>query len=372
MVDGLIRLVRSSPHSGLHSSISWLLRNQWGLGQELSHVEAELAPKDRDATRSGQAPMRNWYVNGQMQTLAVIRAPVEFWMGSPVDELGRRPWAEDRLPLRIERTFAIATHEVTRSQYERFLDENKDVFRPDRPEFLEKFGKYMPKPDCPVIGINWFEVARYCNWLSMKDGIPEPEWCYPKTIDPSKPLTLEPNYLSRTGYRLPTEAEWEFACRAGAQTARPFGESGAWLASYAWYLENSGQSTHAVGSKMPNDFGLFDMLGNAIEWTFKTYDPSGDDLIRDGGGVVLDREITRTLEGRLDCILRGGSFYYDASSLRSANRNWNSPALRENTFGFRVARTLRTPGGGKPRSQEQDTQDGNRDGTETGCDWYRR
>ena len=86
------------------------------------------------------------------------------------------------------------------------------------------------------------------------------------------------------------------------------------------------------------------MLGNAIEWTFQIYDPSGDYLVRDKGGVALDREIPRTIEDRRDCMLRGGSFYYDASFLRSANRNWNSPGLRENTFGFRVARTLRIPG----------------------------
>jgi formylglycine-generating enzyme required for sulfatase activity len=201
----------------------------------------------------------------------------------------------------------------------------------------------MPEPDCSVIGINWYEAVRYCNWLSLKEGIRESEWCYPKNIDSKKPLMLSPNYLSGTGYRLPTEAEWEFACRSGTETARPFGESGVWMASYAWFLGNSDQRTHPVGSKKPNDLGLFDMLGNAIECTFQIYDPPGDYLVRDKRGVALDREIPRTIEDRRDCMLRGGSFYYDASFLRSANRNWNSPALRENTFGFRVARTLRIP-----------------------------
>jgi formylglycine-generating enzyme required for sulfatase activity len=96
-----------------------------------------------------------------------------------------------------------------------------------------------------------------------------------------------------------------------------------------------------VGSKKPNDFGLFDTLGNAIEWTFQVYDPLGDHVVRNSRGVALDREIPRIAGDPVYCMLRGGSFYYSESSLRSANRNWNGPSLRENTFGFRVARTLR-------------------------------
>jgi formylglycine-generating enzyme required for sulfatase activity len=213
----------------------------------------------------------------------------------------------------------------------------------------------MPEPDCPVIGINWYEAAQYCNWLSFKEGISESEWCYPKQLEPELPFALDPHYLSKTGYRLPTEAEWEFSCRAGTQTARPFGESGAWMTSYAWFLENSSQRTHAVGSKKPNDFGLFDVLGNAIEWTFQIYEPSGEKEDHDSKGIVLDREIARPFEGRVDCILRGGSFYYPAPSLRSANRNWNTPAFTESTFGFRIARTLRLPDS-KPGGSSEDSQ----------------
>jgi formylglycine-generating enzyme required for sulfatase activity/serine/threonine protein kinase len=345
VVAALVNLYRSAPDSGLHSALDWLLRRAWGLGREHARIEEEFAIRDRDAMRSGRAPARDWYVNSQMQTLAVIRGPVQFGMGSPIDEVGRRPWAEDQLTVRIERTFAIATQEVTRAQYGRFLDMNPDIFRPVGPKSVEKIGKYMPEPECPVVGVTWYEAARYCDWLSRQEGIPESEWCYPGDIDPRKPLRLDSHYLSKTGYRLPTEAEWEFACRAGTQTARPFGESEAGMSSYAWFLENSDQRTHRVGSKMPNDLGLFDMLGNAIEWTFQIYDSPGDRLVTDGRGVVLDREIRGPIEARLDCMLRGGSFYYNVSSLRSANRNWNSPALRENTFGFRVARTLRLPDG---------------------------
>jgi formylglycine-generating enzyme required for sulfatase activity len=340
LIKFLLDQFRSSPDPGLHSAISWVLAHEWGLAQKLSEIEAQLAPLDREATRSGRPPTRDWYVNGQMQTFTLIRGPVEFQMGSPVFEAGRRPWAEDRHWERIDRTFAIATREVTREQYKQFLDKESALFRPDHPSLHENFGKYMPKPDCPVIGVNWYEAARYCNWLSLQEGIDPSQWCYPHDVDPERPLTLSPDYLRRTGYRLPTEAEWEFACRAGTETARPFGESEAWMPSYAWYLANSGQRTQPVGSKMPNDLGLFDMLGNAIEWTFQVLDPLENYPDQHRRSVVVDNEILTPINGRIDCMLRGGSFYYDAPSLRSANRNWNRPDLRENTFGFRTARTF--------------------------------
>jgi formylglycine-generating enzyme required for sulfatase activity len=95
-------------------------------------------------------PTRNWYVNGQMQTMIVIRGPVEFLMGSPESEVGRRHWAEDRLLWRVERSFAIATTEVTRSQCETLLNDNPDVFRPDSVQLFDKLGKYMPEAERPV------------------------------------------------------------------------------------------------------------------------------------------------------------------------------------------------------------------------------
>ena len=337
LAAALVERFRSSSDSGIHSAIDWVVRHEWGLGERLSQIEEELAPIDREATSSGCALPRQWYVRGRKQTMVVVNGPVSFWMGSPDSEPGRRPKGESRHRRRIDRTFAISSQEVTREQYGLFLDQNKDIERPDRPEAFEEMGAFMPEPECPVVGVNWYEAARFCNWSSLQEGIPESEWCFPPDIDPTRPLSLSPGYLSRTGYRLPTEAEWEFACRAGADTTRPFGDSEARMRSYAWFMDNSGLRTRPVGSKKPNDLGLFDILGNATEWTLTIRDSSGDYPISESGEIVLDDEVHNPISARDDCMLRGGSFYYPALNLRSANRNWNSPSLRENTIGFRLA-----------------------------------
>ncbi len=115
VIDSLVEVFRSSGDSGLHSALRWLLRNCWGREREVAELEEAFAIESREARTSGQATSRGWFVNGQMQTLAIIRGPVETWVGSPVGELGRRPWAEDRLHSRIPRSFAVATCEVTRA-----------------------------------------------------------------------------------------------------------------------------------------------------------------------------------------------------------------------------------------------------------------
>jgi formylglycine-generating enzyme required for sulfatase activity/serine/threonine protein kinase len=325
-----LRDYRLEPDPGLRSAIDWLLRRRWGRAVELDRIDMELAGK-------GPGPGRDWYVNSQGQTLVIIRGPTEFRMGSSDSEPGRRPNGEPVHTRSIPRTFAIAAREVTRAQYERFLDETpQGVVR--RPETIANYKDYMPEPDCPAVGMNWYEAARYCNWLSERDGIPEAEWCYRESLSPDRPMELRPNHLDRIGYRLPTEVEWECACRAGTGTSRPHGESAEMLVHFAWYLENARNRTHPVGSLKPNDLGLFDVLGNAIEWTNTRFVPDFRPI--PGGAAIPDLEEDGPIPARVDMMLRGGSFYYYAPFIRSANRNWNSPNLREETFGFRPARTV--------------------------------
>src|SRR5262249_37344418 len=104
--------------------------------------------------------------------------------------------------------------------------------------------------------------------LSRKEGLPQDQWCYlpNKSGRLADGMQLAPNYLQRTGYRLPTEAEWEYACRVGAVTSRYYGESEELLEKYAWYVKNSAQRTWPVGILKPNDFGLFDMHGQVEVW----------------------------------------------------------------------------------------------------------
>src|SRR5207248_6294887 len=127
-----------------------------------------------------------------------------------------------------------------------------------------------PEPSCPIGGVDWYEAAAYCNWLSKEEGIDKDQWCY--EMNPMGQVTkLKEDYLSLTGYRLPTEAEMEYATRAGAMTSRYYGETEDLLAEYAWYNENSGDMTWPVGRKKPNDLGLFDMQGNVWCWCQEQY-----------------------------------------------------------------------------------------------------
>jgi formylglycine-generating enzyme required for sulfatase activity len=150
-------------------------------------------------------------------------------------------------------------------------------------------------------------------------------------------MKLVRNYLQRTGYRLPTEAEMEYATRAGAVTSRYFGETEELLPKYAWYLKNSKERTWPVGSLKPNDLGLFDVHGNVWTWcqeAFKNY-PQGQ-----GEKPDEDKEGNLTINSEHRRVLRGGSFISVAVYVRSANRTGDAPALRVNTVGFRPARTF--------------------------------
>jgi formylglycine-generating enzyme required for sulfatase activity len=334
LVKDLLRWYRDDPDPGTHGAIDWLLRHgkegpaarplDWGQRQELERIDAELARRDPPGGRG-------WYVNGQGQTFTVMPGPVEFRMGSPPAEPERVAGLETPHVRVVPRGFALATKPVTVAQFERYLADHAAL----KPDYLKRrpfFTKYSPEAEGPVVGVTWMEAASYCNWLSEKEGIPREQWFYQfkagkENLDPDGPLR-------RTGYRLPTEAEWEYACRAGSVSSRSFGSPEELLPRYAWYLANSQGRAWPVGQKRPNDLGLFDMHGQVMTWC-----QSAAGLYP--AGRVGDREGLRTGRPDVNRVLRGASYTHLAPSARSAQRAFSRPADYDSTIGFRVCRTWR-------------------------------
>jgi formylglycine-generating enzyme required for sulfatase activity len=325
LVPHLLGEYEEHPDAGLHGALDWLLRQRWGQGAAVRRIDVKLA---------GRPPgRRGWYVSRGGQTFTIIRGPVTVQMGSPPNEPKRR-WSEAKHWRRIGRSYAVATREVTVGEFKRFLKANPQV------RFsLTDLGTYSPHDDGPVLYMDWYTAARYCNWLSDQEGIPPSQWCYPKGALLRSGLVLPKDHLSRTGYRLPTEAEWEHACRGGARTARYYGSTVRLLDRYGWY--QGGAEAHAwpVGRLKPNDLGLFDMLGNAWEWcdgSGGTYPISSRPRPAEDG-----EEAERVVSDTGYRALRGGAFYDPAAELRCAHRGWYRPRSSNPWIGFRVVRTVR-------------------------------
>ncbi|MBI1915397.1 MAG: SUMF1/EgtB/PvdO family nonheme iron enzyme [Planctomycetes bacterium] len=313
LVPRLLALYRDDPDPGIHGATGWLLR-QW---QQQDKVEAiDVASRERQRPET-----RRWYVNGQGQTMVIV-PPGEF----ETVEGGKRQ------KVRIEHRFALAAREVTVAEFRRF---HKDH---------QYFKEYAPTEDCPVNMVSWYDAAAYCNWLSKSEGIPEAQWCYVPNEKGkyAEGMKVKANVLSLSGYRLPTEAEWEYACRAGSVTAWSMGEGEDLLGKYGWYDANSGRRLRPVGLLRPNDLGFFDLHGNVWEWCQNRYeafmdkkDPQKED--------VVDSKSSRSL--------RGGAFDFYALDVRAAIRSSNVPANRDDSSGFRPARTV-VNDGPPPRTRQ--------------------
>jgi formylglycine-generating enzyme required for sulfatase activity len=227
-----------------------------------------------------------------------------FLMGSPDSDQHAFDIEKPQHRVRITQPFYLGVYEVTQGQYRVVTSESPSYFK--------------GSDDLPVERVSWNDAVAFCNKLSAREG-------------------LKPYYQTGTGlptggdgYRLPTEAEWEYACRAGSTTRFSFGDEEASLGEYAWFDGNSDKKTHPVGQKRPNAFGLYDMHGNVWEWCWDGYEenyyansPGADPV---GPSQAADR------------VVRGGSWGSDPLLCRAALRNRFTPGGRYGDLGFRVAR----------------------------------
>jgi formylglycine-generating enzyme required for sulfatase activity len=213
----------------------------------------------------------------------------EFTMGSPENEQNRFRDEGPQHKVKITKPFYMQTTEVTQAQWKAVMGSNPSYFKGD---------------DLPVEQVSWDDAQEFIKKLSTKEGVK---------------------------YRLPTEAEWEYAYRAGSTTKYCFGDDESKLGEYAWYGENSDSKTHPVGSKKPNAWGLYDMHGNVWEWCQDQYD---GDYYRNS--PAEDPQGPANGEDR---VLRGGRWDGGSRYCRSASRFGSGSSIRGSAFGFRAARS---------------------------------
>ena len=265
-----------------------------------SVTSAKLAPDlaligtvtaERFVSSAAEPPANVFPVNGM-----VWIKPGTFLMGSRADEIGRGSGEDPRTLVTLTKGFWIGCHEVTQGEYQATVGSNPSFFSGDS--------------NRPVEQVTWNAAVAYCTTLTTNDratGRLPVGW----------------------GYRLPTEAEWEYCCRSGARTTRfCYGDdlSGAAFGNYAWYSANSGNTTNPVEQKLANPWGLMDMHGNLWEWCQDWYGPYP-------GGTVIDPPGPVTGIRR---VVRGGSWNKTANDCRSAQRDFGTPSSSSSIIGFRI------------------------------------
>lgn len=255
-----------------------------------------------------------------------------FTMGSPENEPGRDADEGPQKKFTIS-SFWMGAFEVTHDEFDIFFKDantsqniNADAITRPSPQYVDLSWDMGREGGYPVNSMQQRTTVMYCKWLYNKTGI---------------------------FYRLPTEAEWEYACRAGSSTKYFFGDNENDLGKYAWYIKNSNAAYHKVGQLKPNAFGLYDILGNVAEWVLDQYDANYFTQMKDAN---TNPELKPG--SRHPRLLKGGSYSDDAEELRCANRikwlpEWNKrdPQIPKSKWwltdapfaGFRLVRPLKQP-----------------------------
>lgn len=271
--------------------------------------------------------------NSSLQCKMVPIKAGSFTMGSPDAEKGRKSDEGPQHKVNIS-AFWMGVYEVTRDEFDVFFkdattSQNVAMDAVTRPsaQYVDLSWGMGKEGGFPVNSMSQYAALMYCRWLYAKTGI---------------------------FYRLPTEAEWEYACRAGTTTRFYFGDDEKELGKYAWYEENSEDKFHKVGQKLPNAWGLYDMLGNVCEWTLDHYDPKRLETLTDN----ITDPVVEPNKSKYPKVLKGGGYKDEALRLRSASRfksdplwNYRDPQIPKSKWwltdaayvGFRIIRPLVQP-----------------------------
>jgi formylglycine-generating enzyme required for sulfatase activity/mono/diheme cytochrome c family protein len=309
----------------------------------VAEIHKQIIAKSRAIAESEMKAYSNTIPGTQVSFRMTPIQGGEFVMGSAETEKGRKPDEGPQHQVKIA-PFWMGTHEVTWNEYELFMYQDEErkfkkeiptdpyvdkisdaVSRPTKPYVEMSFG--MGKDDYPAISMTQHAANKYCEWLSAKMG----------------------EY-----YRLPTEAEWEYACRAGTKTKYSFGDDESQINRYAWFEKNSDFKYQKVGRKQPNPWGLYDMHGNVAEWTLDGYELNAYETFKDG--VATDPFVRGTKP--YPHVARGGSWDDSANKLRSAARTFSDKSWKQQDpqlpksiwyltdaqfLGFRIVRPLKVP-----------------------------
>ena len=257
-----------------------------------------------ETTPAAVAESPSWSLGYEM----VAVAPGEFWMGAPSSESGRDA-DEEYHRVTLRRPFLLGRTEVTQTQWQEIVGANPSHFR----------GATLP-----VEQVSWFDAVEFANLLSEREGL-------------TPAYRISGSYVQwdrdADGYRLPTEAEWEYAARAGEDTLYAGSDS---PSSVAWYKDNSGSRTHEVALKTPNAWGLYDMSGNVWEWCWDWHPcQTGKACPSPYPGTSVDPIGESSGSER---IYRGGSWKEPRSKVRNANRGFYKPSSTNSHRGLRLAR----------------------------------
>ncbi len=257
------------------------------------HVVEEDVPEEKSKTNTTQtSSSQNLDADTNSIGMEFVKIPAgEFMMGSPEDEENRWNNEGPVHKVTIEESYYLGKYEVTQEQWREVMGTDPSIFKGD---------------DLPVEEVSWNDVQEFIKKLNEMEGTNK--------------------------YRLPSEAEWEYACRAGTTTRYYFGDDGSELDDYAWYWDNSDKKIHSVGQKKPNPWGLYDMHGSVWEWC-------QDNGYSDYYGAPTDGS-SWEIESKSYRFMRGGSWGSYANSCRSASRGSSAPDSMSRNLGFRVVREI--------------------------------